>query len=508
MTTRVAQSETPNIVFILADDMGQWAMGCSGNAEIRTPNLDALAASGLRFANYFCTSPVCSPARASIMTGQIPSRHGVHDWIKYGNSEVEKRTDGKPQRNIEYLAGLPGYTDVLSQHGYTCGISGKWHMGDSDRIQKGFSYWHVIPANGGAYQNPVFATGSEIVHEEGYQTDLVTDHAIEFLRAQAEGDGPFYLSVHYFAPHAPWFRNLHPQDTFDDYMTNCPLESVPREPMHPWMHNWLEKTGRVYPEKSYPRDETERRERLSGYYTAITEMDRNIGRIVASLDEMGLRENTLLVFTSDNGMNLGQHGIYGKGNGTFPQNMYDTSVKVPMVINRPGHVPEGRVEEGLFSHYDLFPTLVEYAGAEMPRDGERPGRSFAALLAGETCAGAERVVVFDEYGPVRMVRTPDWKYVHRYPYGPHELYDLANDPDERYNLMTAEGMEGKIAEMRAVLEVWFLQYVDPERDGVRQDVTGDGQIERVGPEGQGRRAFDSHPCVVVRGAGLALHRFP
>jgi arylsulfatase A-like enzyme len=221
-----------------------------------------------------------------------------------------------------------------------------------------------------------------------------------------------------------------------------------------------------------------------------------------------MRENTLLVFTSDNGMNLGHHGIYGKGNGTFPQNMYDTSVKVPLVVNRPGHVPAGEVVADLFSHYDLFPTLLDYVGLDNPEADRLPGSTFAPLFRGQPCAGQARVVVYDEYGPVRMVRTRDWKYVHRYPYGPHELYDLRNDPDERYNLVAVREMGERIAEMKAMLEDWFVRYVDPTLDGTHEPVTGDGQIDLAGVKGKGRLAFDSHPSVLVGGAGLCHHQYP
>jgi len=188
--------------------------------------------------------------------------------------------------------------------------------------------------------------------------------------------------------------------------------------------------------------------------------------------------------------------------------MYDTSVKVPMLISRPGHVPEGQVVQEMFSHYDLMPTLLDYVGLDHPGADGLPGHSFAPLLKGEACEGRERVVVFDEYGPVRMVRTHEWKYVHRYPYGPHELYDLRRDPDERYNLITAQGMGPQIVELRAMLEDWFLRYVDPACDGAHEPVTGDGQVGLVGPKSCGRPAFGKNPNVHVRGAGLPLRQYP
>ena len=204
---------------------------------------------------------------------------------------------------------------------------------------------------------------------------------------------------------------------------------------------------------------------------------------------MDALENTLVIFTSDNGMNMGHHGIWGKGNGTFPQNMYDTSVKVPALVARPGHVPGGVVDAHLLSHYDIFPTLLDYLGFENPDAEALPGRSFAPLLRGETLPPRENVVVFDEYGPVRMIRNRAWKYVHRYPYGPNELYDLVNDPDEERNLIDDAAQQARVVEMKAQLEAWFVRYTDPRLDGTKEPVTGKGQIDLAGVAGEGRSAF-------------------
>ena len=469
-------ADQPNIIFIQADDQGAWALGCAGNAEIRTPNLDRLAATGLHFENFFCVSPVCSPARASILTGRIPSQHGVHDWLRAGNSTVEPDRGGEL---IAYLEGLTAYTDVLAQNGYTCGISGKWHLGDAHHAQKGFSYWEVHAKGGGPYyQGPMIKDGAAY-EEPRYVTDVFTENALAFLATQQDSAQPFYLSIHYTAPHSPWDRDNHPHDLYDDYHANCPFDSIPNVPAHPWQIN------------SAPQGRTdeERRAILSGYYAAVTAMDTGIGRVLDWLEENGLRENTLVFFTSDNGMNMGHHGIYGKGNGTFPQNMYDTSVKVPMIISRPGHIAQGQVIESLLSHYDIMPTLLDYVGLDTPDADQLPGQSFAGLLQGEPAAGHGHVVVFDEYGPVRMIRNEAWKYVHRYPYGPHELYNLEEDPDEHSNLIDSPACQEIIEAMKLELDTWFLRYTDPARDGSREPVTGRGQLGLVGPAGRGKHNF-------------------
>jgi len=465
-------TDRPNILFILTDDQGHWAMGCAGNDEIQTPNLDRLAAEGTRFDNFFCTCPVSSPARSSILTGRIPSQHGVHDYIKRGDWP----RGGENERPIEYLAGLSATTDLLAADGYTCGVSGKWHMGAPATPQKSFSYWR--PFRGGHYYDaPVMIDGKPVT-QPGYRPDRITDLGLEFLRDVRPADDPFYLAVNYIAPHSPWTRENHPDETFDMYYHDCPFDSLPDLPKHPW-------------QAAFPEFYTEEGRRVdrSGYFAAVTEMDRNVGRLLDELERQGLRENTLVYFCGDNGMNLGQHGICGKGNGTFPLNMYDSSVKVPAIISMPGNVPEGEVCDELLSQYDIRPTLLEVAGIEDEEADALPGTSFASLLSGDDDTPREDVVVFDEYGPTRMIRSREWKYVRRYPFGPNELYDLAADPGEITNLVDDPAHADRCTEMRGRMERWFEGYVDPEVDGVREAVTGYGQCDLAGLKGGGVESF-------------------
>jgi choline-sulfatase len=474
-----------NIVFILSDDQGAWAMGCAGNKEIITPNIDSLAEQGLRFSNFFCTSPVCSPARASILTGRIPSQHGIHDWLRGGNVDKSKLDESLQQsgifqhesKPIEYLKDFKTYPQILSENGYTCALSGKWHLGDSVRPQQGFSHWFTIARGGCSYFKPDVVRDGKVQIENHYITDLITDDALDFLSTQAEGDTPFYLSIHYTAPHSPWDRDNHPKEFFDLY-EDCPFESCPDLPLHPWQVNSAPHgTGEV------------RKELLKGYYAAVTAMDRQIGRIIDKINDMGLRENTLIVFAGDNGMNMGHHGIWGKGNGTFPQNMFDTSVKVPFIVSWPGHIPQGQVCEELLSQYDIMPTLLDLVGLTNPDAEECPGHSFAPILRGEEYDAGENVVVYDEYGPVRMIRSRDWKYVHRYPYGPNEFYDLKKDPDENENLIDKKELQPIIEKMRGQLEEWFVRYANPEIDGAREGTVGSGQLCEAGIRARGKQVY-------------------
>jgi arylsulfatase A-like enzyme len=452
----------PNVLFVLTDDQGFWALGCAGNREIRTPNLDRLARRGTRFENFFCTSPVCSPARASILTGRIPSQHGVHDFLHWaGTFPGPRRAD-----ETAFLAGQPTYTEILGETGYACCLSGKWHLGYALEPQAGFDHWLPLPVGGCGYFHPKLVEGGQLVAHDGqYASDLFTDNALTFLDTQSESATPFCLHVHYTAPHSPWEREHHPAELWDDYHDNCPFDSVPDEPSAGSKAN-----------TDFFDSPEHRRVKLSGYYAAVEAMDANVGRLLDWLDAHDLRESTLVVFMSDNGMNMGHHGICGKGNGTWPQNMFDTSVKVPAIISQPGRVAEGAVDDHLLSQYDWLPTALDYLGVDATAPAGLPGRSFAPLLRGEAFEQSPEVVVFDEYGPVRMIRNREWKLVWRYPGGRHELYHLTQDPDERTDLFNTRGYGDIVEHLRGRLDAWFAQWVDERYDGSRLPVTGRGQL--------------------------------
>jgi arylsulfatase A-like enzyme len=396
------------------------------------------------------------------MTGRIPSQHGVHDWLSDGNM---------PPHTIRYLEGLTCYTDILAGNGYTCGLSGKWHLGDSMTPQHGFSHWFCMPKGGSRYQDAEMIRGGRVETFPGYLTDVITDDALAFI--EANKDRPFYLSVNYNAPHTPFTG--HPKEIVDSY-DDCPFASCPQEAAHPW----------AVPDS---RRHLGNRESLKGYFAAITGVDINVGRIVDKLQAMGLTASTLVIFSSDNGYSCGHHGFWHKGNATFPLNMYENSVKVPMVFSQPGRVPAGKVPSALVSQYDFMPTLLEYLNLPAVMDPTLPGRSFLPALLNRAGQAAQHVVVYDEYGPVRMIRTPEWKYVHRYPYGPHELYDLKADADERRNLVDDKSKAPVVDQMRRQLAGWFARYVRPELDGARMPCYGRGQKRKIDPATTADEAF-------------------
>lgn len=448
--------QRPNVVFVLSDDQGPWALGCAGNNEIRTPVLDALAARGTRLARFFCASPVCSPARASLLTGLPPSAHGVHDYLSGGHAGPD---------GVDLLACRTTVTDVLADNGYRMGLSGKWHLGANDRPRRGFAHWYAHEAGGSPYRGaPMYRDGRR-VEEPGYLTDVIAEDASAFIGRESGRPEPFFLSVNFTAPHSPW-AGQHPAE-YERLYRDCAFTSCPQGPPHPWttLSGGVPLGG-----------EPDARAALVGYFAAVSAMDAAVGRVLAALDRSGLTESTVVIYSSDNGFNAGHHGIWGKGNGTWPLNLYDSSVMVPAIVSQPGRVHSGAVRDELLSAYDVAATILDLVGLDPDALEPGPGRSFAPLLTGDgTADRADRVVVFDEYGPTRMIRTERWKYVERWSSGPDELYDLAADPGETANLAGHPDHAGRVADLSAELADWFATHVTPELDGQRLPVIGTGQ---------------------------------
>lgn len=478
----------PNIVFILTDDQGAWAMGCAGNTDIFTPNLDRLAQSGYRFDNFFCSSPVCSPARATIMTGRIPSQHGVHDWIRSGNFNKEDLGEMRDdayyvceKKAIPYLAGMKTYTDVLNENHYNCALSGKWHLGDSLHPQHGFQKWFTIGRGGCFYYKPDMVENGKVYYEDRYVTNLITDKAISYIDEMKDEENPFYISVHYTAPHDPWSKEDHPARFWDLY-NDCEFKATPDLPIHknqvPSAHSG---TGEV------------RKSILHGYYTAVSAMDAGVGKILDKLEQENLLENTIVIFMADNGMNMGHHGIWGKGNGTFPINMFDTAVKVPFIVSWPGVIPQNRTTQSMHSQYDFMQTLLDLAGIDAQLPENLPGKSFKNVLLTGCDNDDESIVIYDEYGPNRMIRSREWKLIHRYPYGPDELYHLSEDPDEDVNLIDDQNYEEIRASMMDRLNQWFTKYADPRLDGAKEGVYGFGQMGLAGCYSEGQKTYMGIP---------------
>lgn len=437
---------------IIADDMGEWAMNCGENDEIITPNIDYLANSGIRFQNFFCASPVCSPARASIYTGTIPSSHGVHDWISNGNMP-QKDKGGAEIGAVRYIEHLTAFTELLKENGYGCALSGKWHLGDSLHSQKGFDKWYTIGSGGCDYFKPDIIDNGKYETKYEYVSDLITANALKSIEDFA-GKKPFFLSVNYTAPHSPWNKSQQKKYIWKKYRRDS-FKSLPKpEKLNPLLTQ----------SAPYAKSAFMHKRLLRGYFSAITAMDEGIGKIIDKLKSRGIYKNTIIIFTGDNGMNMGHHGLYGKGNATYPPNMFDTSVKVPFILSWPKQIKKSGVNKNLYSHCDIMPTLIDLLNLKGAVKQKLPGKSFADLFFGKEAAQNKSIIIFSEYGESKMIRNENYKLIARSDAFFDEFYDLKNDPGETNNLINDPAFKETADKMRGKLNDFLKEYGENKID--------------------------------------------
>jgi len=423
-------SVQPNFLFLYTDDQAAWALGREGKSDAHTPNLDRLFSEGASFANGFVTTPVCSPSRAALMTSRYGSEVGITDFLWAPN---------EPDAGLD--PAIITWPEVLQAAGYNTGLIGKWHLGEKNRFHPthtGFNFFTGWRTGGRTSQDPEIEVDglSQII--KGYTPDILTDFAINFLRRQ--GESPFALSVHFWAPHANQTNY-----TKDGDRTWLPLSAEDWEKF---------RTSDVQiPNPSYPKLDIPRLKRMTREYLAsVASVDRNVGKLLTTLDELGLDENTIVIFTSDHGFNMGHNGIWHKGNGRWiltdqrgaRANMYDHSLRVPVAVRWPGVTTPGMVIEETTTNLDWYPTLLSMARLPLPTDTLIRGRDLTPLLEGlrpewNNDLFAEYRQHHFEQSQQYAYRTPEWKLV-RDLSNPtkDELYDLTSDPDENLNLIASQ----------------------------------------------------------------------
>lgn len=439
----------PNLISIVTDDQGQWAMGAYGNKELRSPSMDRIAREGVLFTNAFANTPVCSPSRATFMSGLYPTEFGITDWISPG----EARSG----------VGLQALTwpQVLHDAGYRTAMIGKWHLGEMPNYhptRRGFDHFMGFLGGGNQPMNPTLEVNGQTQKLDGPLPDILTDDVIAFIKANR--NSPFAVCLHFRAPHLPY-------------------GPVPERDSA--LYKDLNPTVPVLPGLDIPG----LKESTRAYYASISSVDRNIGRLLQTLDDEGLASNTLVLFTSDHGYNEGRHTIKTKGNGywmaggvrgpTRP-NMWDTSIRIPLALRWPGVIAPGRVVEEMVSNIDMFRTILGALGVPVPRGAKARGVDFSPLLRGQTMSTAD--AVFGQYdlhnsglAYLRMIRTSRYKYVR--PFHANmmdELYDLAKDPDEKENLLR-NGMEPRAGyeQVHKDLQARLLYWMKSVRDPLLQD---------------------------------------
>lgn len=451
-----AKTSAPNLVFILTDNHGAWTLGCYGNKEIRTPNIDKLAAEGMLFTRAYCNNSVCSPSRATFLTGLLPSQHGVHAYIPEAAQIGPKAYD-----TIKEFRTLP---KILSEAGYVCGLSGKWHLGDNLHPQEGFSYWFT--KKGGhttTFYNDDMIWQEKIYKESKYTTEAITDHAIEFIEQNREK--PFFLYLAYNGPYGlgKVVQEEHQNRHTDDYRDKD-MNSFPREKVNPWLAQNRFAVGNVKSMRSYA--------------AAVSGVDDGVGRVMAKLKELGLDKNTLVVFSADQGLNAGHGGYWGMGDHSRPINTHEATVRIPFIFRQPDKIPAGKISDLMVENHDFLPTVLDYLGLKekTPNAPPLPGKSFASVLRGNELKWED--VIYHEFENVRMIRTSRWKLTIRHPYGPDELYDMQNDPDERENLIHVAEHASVKAELKKRLNAFFAKYADPKYDRWKGGATKGNEILR------------------------------
>ena len=434
-----------NVVFIMTDNQGAWTLGCHGNPDIRTPQIDRLASQGVRFSNAYCVNSVCSPSRATYLTGLIPSQHGVHCYL--GGEKPDAQIGPDAYCTIDEFMSLPR---ILADAGHTCGLSGKWHLGDSLHPQTGFSYWFTKPrGHTQTFYDDEAIWDEQIYTEPRYYTDVITEHALDFLKQQHEN--PFFLYVSY---NGPYGLGEHMTYTHENrhtaYYADKDLPCFPREPVHPWLKQNRDFIGNPVC--------------MRGYASAVSGVDDGVGAILDTLNQYGLDEDTLVIFCSDQGLCAGHHGMWGMGDHARPIHTYEEALHIPLIFRHTGHIPAGTVFDGRTCNYDFFPSMLDYLGMAdaMRTDPTLPGTSYARAMQGEHVAWDD--VIFHEFENIRMIRNDAWKYTRRFPNGPDELYDMQTDSGERRNLADTPGYASVIEDLKAQLETFFSRYADSQYD--------------------------------------------
>ena len=438
------RKKRPNVLLLVSDDHRPDTIGALGNKLIHTPNLDWLAGAGTAFTRAIAPEPICTPSRAEIMTGC--------SGIYTGN-----RLRGRQAPVL--------WARAMQQAGYHSWYVGKW-MNDGRPINRGYEQSLGLFAGGGArwWKGGVDYHGRPITGYSGwvFQTDdgrkmpekgvgLTADISRHFADAAIElinrrPDEPFFLHVNFTAPHDPLLMPPGYEGKYDPKKIPLPPNFLPE---HPFDHGNLR--GRDEKLLPWPRTPTDVREDLAVYYAVISHMDRHIGRILAALKTTGQADDTIVIFTSDQGLAMGSHGLRGK------QNMYEHTVGTPLIICGPD-LPKGRVSRAQCYLRDLYPTVCELAGIKIPETVQ--GRSLRPVLCGE--ADSIYSHVFGHFRDTqRMIRTQRWKLIHYPKIKRYQLFDLSADPHELNDLSADPRRAAVLAELRAKLEAWQKEVGDP-----------------------------------------------
>ena len=494
--SEAVEQERPNIIFIMTDDHTTQAMSCYGGNLIETPNMDRIADEGMRFDNCYATNALSGPSRACILTGKFSHKNGFTDNAStFDGSQLT-------------------FPKVMRENGYATGVVGKWHLISKPQ---GFDHWSILLGQNeqGNYFKPVFYENDTVVKEDGYVTDVITDKAIEFID-DVHDEKPFMLMLHHKAPHRNWMpapRHLgifndtvfpEPETLFDDYegrgeaarSQDMNIENtlddewdlklltreeilagdnrlhdvyirMPEEVQHKWDSVYAPRIAE-YRSGKLQGDELVRwkyQQYMRDYLATAMSVDESIGRVMEYLEEIGELDNTVIVYTSDQGFFLGEHGWFDK------RFMYEECLRMPFVIRYPKMIKAGSTSKAICMNVDFGPTFLDLAGIEVP--SEMQGRSFRKVLEkkGRIPAGWRKAAYYHYYEyPAEHsvkrhygIRTSDCKLIHFYnDIDQWEMYDMTADPQEMRNVYDDPAYADKRAQMHRILEQVQQEYEDTD----------------------------------------------
>ncbi len=467
--------ERPNVLFIVTDDQGPWTISAQSHANAYTPNLDRLALQGVLFTRAYSVSAVCSPSRASLISGLYPTETGVGDWL-VGDNGID--------------SSLVLWPELFSGAGYKTAMVGKWHLGHAQDhyhpTQNGFQRFSGWPGGAGKSKDPVvMVEGEETEFIGEYTPDVLTNLTMDYI-SEFRGS-PWVVYLNYWAPHA----NTRFPEGFQPEARGRSWLPMRDEDLEYWRDIDI-----VFPDPEFPNLDTELLDRMvREYHSSVHSVDRNIGRLMSFLEDNGMEENTIIIFTSDHGFNMGHNGIWHKGNGrwltrderdpmgiyVYPDslyrkyaildgrpNLYDNSLRVPLIIRWPGKIQEGASVDEIVTHLDLFPTLLEMSDIEKCDDMLLRGESLIPLMQGAHIEWDNiffaQLTLPKTNSRLRSVQTKEWKYVHDFADSTrNEFYNLVEDPFEALNIIDNPDPEiiSRIQQMREKLISKLIHINDP-----------------------------------------------
>ncbi|MBT6054821.1 MAG: sulfatase [Planctomycetaceae bacterium] len=459
------KQQRPNVLFILTDDQRYDALSCMGHPHLETPHIDRLASEGLLFKNHFCTTSLCSPSRASILSGLYAHTHGVSNNF------------------TEYPTGMVSFPIRLQESGYETAYVGKWHMGENnDMPRPGFHHFVTHKGQGKYFDTEFNFNGKDRRVVKGYYTTVVTDMAMDWIKNQ-NSDNPWAIMVGHKAPHSFYFPEKKYQHAFDSVNIQYPKSAFNLDDKPAWFKKRLDTWHGIYGplfdwRKTFPDKRPEAvkdfAKMVRAYWGTLLSVDDSVGRLYKFLEDRGELDNTLVIFTSDNGLLEGEHGMVDKRTGHEP------SIRIPLVARYPGLTKQGKVIPQITATIDFAPTILDICGAE-PLEKVH-GRSWKQLAQGNESDWRDSFYYeynYEHQFPytpnVRALRTDRWKYI-RYPHGDGspdrhmaELYDLTNDPEEDKNLIHDPEFSDTVVRLRHELDRLISDHGDGKPDRMPMD---------------------------------------